>query len=238
VALFALKVPAGPAESLAELAERRARAAGTFMEALRRSPAFAEVMPMGDTAARDALGRYVFQQRLDLFVARLAGGQGARISGGGRKHAMEPVAGGAQPRAIFEHSLVRPEALAFQSLVPADPLLLVPEFVEKMQGVVDPGARPDVEKGAILIWARTTAAPLREEGQGPVAAAVEGAWAAARSVAPGVDLRWTAISRFAAESRRRIEHEMSVLNLISLGACWPWPPSASGTYSKRCILSR
>jgi predicted exporter len=59
---------------------------------------------------------------------------------------------------------------------------------------------------------------LREEGQGPVAAAVEGAWAAARVVAPGVDLRWTAISRFAAESRRRIEHEMSVLNLISLAA--------------------
>ena len=217
VALFALKVPAGPAESLAELAERRARAAGTFMEALRRSPAFAEVMPMGDTAARDALGRYVFQQRLDLLLPGWLAVRAHEYRAAGEntpwsQWLAERTAGD------LEHSLVRPEALAFQSLVPADPLLLVPEFVEKMQGVVDPGARPDVEKGAILIWARTTAAPLREEGQGPVAAAVEGAWAAARVVAPGVDLRWTAISRFAAESRRRIEHEMSVLNLISLAA--------------------
>jgi predicted exporter len=217
VALFALKVPATSAESPAEFAERRARAAEVFMGALRRSPAFAEVMLMGDTAVRDALGRHVFQQRFDLLLpgwltARARDYRAAGESAPWSQWLAERTA------SDLEKYLARPEALALQSLLPADPLLLVPDFVEKMQGFVDPGGPSGGERGAVLIWARAAAAPLREEGQGPVFAAVESAWAAARSAAPGTDLRWTAFSRFAAESRRRIEREMSVLNLISLVA--------------------
>jgi predicted exporter len=215
VAVFALKVPAGPAEPPAIFAERRARVAEVFMGALRRSPAIAEVMPMGDPAARDALGRHVFQQRFDLLLpgwlaVRAREYRASRASGSWSQWLAERTA------SDLENYLVRPEALAFQSLLMADPLLLVPDFAEKVQGFGDPGVRPGGQKGAVLIWARTAGAPLREEGQEPVFAAVQGAWTAARSAGPGTDLRWTAIGRFAAESRRRIEREMSVLNLISL----------------------
>ncbi len=215
VALFALTVPAVSGESAAGFGERRALAAGAFMRALRRSPAFAEVMPMGDTAARDALGGYVFRQRFDLLLPGWLAANARAYRAAGEtapwgQWLAERTAG------RLERFLSRPEALAFQSLVPADPLLLVPDFVEKVQGVVDPGVRSGGGGDAVLIWGRAAAAPLREEGQGPVAAAVEGAWAAARSAVPGTDLRWTAVSRFAAESRRRIEHEMSTLNTISL----------------------
>ncbi|HZL44786.1 MAG TPA: hypothetical protein VFC28_01045 [Opitutaceae bacterium] len=217
VALFALKVPARPAESPAEFTERRARAVGVLVEVLRRSPAFAEVMLMGDPAARDALGRHVFQERFDLLLPGWLAARAREYRAAGES---VPWSRWLAERAAsdLEKYLARPEALAFQSLLPADPLLLVPEFAEKAQGFVEAGGRPGSEKGAVLIWARTAAAPLREEGQGPVFAAVARAWAAARSAAPGTDLRWTAISRFAAESRRRIQHEMSVLNLISLAA--------------------
>lgn len=215
VALFAVKVPAGPAESSAEFAGRRSRAAEAFMGTLRRSPAIAEVMPMGDTAAREALGRHVFQQRFDLLLPGWLAVRAREYRAAG---ASEPWSQWLAERAAgdLENYLARPEALAFQSLLPADPLLLVPEFAGKAPGLADPGVRPGGERGAVLIWARTVAAPLREEGQEPVFAAVQSAWTAAQSAAPGTDLRWTAISRFAAESRRRIEHEMSLLNLISL----------------------
>jgi predicted exporter len=215
VALFALKVPAMSTESPEEFAERRTQAGAAFIAELGKSPAFAEVMLMGDTAARDALGRYVFQHRFDLLLPGWLAVRAREYRAAGES---TPWCQWLAERtaADLEKSLARPEALALQSIFPADPLLLVPEVVEKMQGFVDPGRSPDSDGGAVVIWARTTAAPLREEGQEPVFAAVAGAWAAARSAAPGAELRWTAISRFAAESRRRIEHEMSVLNVISL----------------------
>ena len=217
VALLALTVPAVPAGSQAGFEKRQSAAAGEFMAALRRSPAFAEVMLMGDTAARDALGRHLFQQRFDLLLPRwlAARNREYRAAGGNTPWSQWLAERTAND---LENYLSRPEALAFQSLVPADPLLLVPEFAEKMQGVIDPGAPTAGDRSPVLIWARTTAAPLREEGQGPVFAAVADALAAAQAVVSGTTLRWTSIGRFAAESRRRIEHEMSILNLISLAA--------------------
>lgn len=217
VALFALSVPSARDEPSAEFARRQARAGQVFIAALHSSPAFAEVMPLGDTAARDALGRHVFQERFDLL---LPGWLAAREREYRASKAATPWSQwlAEQTADNLEKFLNRPEALAFQSLIPADPMLLVPGFAEKIQGVIDPGAPSGGEKSPFMIWARTTASPLKEEGQQPVFAAVANALAAARSVAPGVKLRWTAISRFAAESRRRIEHEMSILNLISLAA--------------------
>jgi predicted exporter len=217
VALFALTVPGRPGESAAALAEERTRAAGAFVTTLGRSPAFAEAMAMGDTAARDSLGGYVFRERFDLLLP-------AWLAARSREH--EAAGGGApwsqwlaeRTAAGLEDSLARPEALAFQSLMPADPLLLVPGFAERMQGFGGLGGDPRGREGTALIWAKTTGAPLRDEGQEPVFAAVRDALAAARIVAPQSDLCWTAISRFAAESRRRIEREMSGLNLISLAA--------------------
>jgi len=203
VALFALSGPD---------AERRARAAVLFADTLRADPAFAEVRSPGDTGPRDALGRQLFAQRLELLLpgwlaARKAEYAAAPSSAAWPEWLAERAA------ADLEAFLAKPEAVAFQDLVPADPLLLLPGLVAQMPGFAETnGGAGD----RALIWARTSAAPLREAGQGPVLAAVERALAAARTVEPEAQLQWAAIGRFAAENRRLIESEMSSLNVISL----------------------
>lgn len=205
VALFALR---------AEVQTQRERAAELFVEALRADPAFAEVRPLGDTGPRDALGKQLFAQRLELllpgWLARQRRAFTATATG-------EPWPEWLAERAAteLETFLAQPEAVAFQDLVPADPLLLLPGLATELAGFAEPkGSAGDRS----LIWARTSAAPLSEAGQGPVIAAVERALAAARTAAPEAQLQWAAIGRFAAENRRRIEGEMSSLNLISLAA--------------------
>ena len=193
---------------------RRERAAAIFVDTLRADPAFAEVRPMGDTGPRDALGRQLFAQRFELLLPDWLAARKAEYA----------VAAPATPwtewlaertAAELETFMTKPEAMAFQDLVPADPLLLLPGLVAQMPGFAE--VQGTVGDRA-LIWARTNAAPLTDAGQGPVLAAVEKALAAARTAEPAAQLQWAAIGRFAAENRRRIEGEMSALNLISLAA--------------------
>jgi len=206
VALFALDFPAA--------SPRRAAATAAFVAALRASPALAEVAPMSDLAARDALGRHIFQERFDLLLpawleSRRREYAAARTATPWPDWLAERIA------ADLEASLARPEALALQDLVPSDPLLLVPDLVDSVRGL-DP-ASSDTH-GPDLVWARAAASPLLAEGQQPLFASVDRALAAARAIEPGVNLRWTSIARFAAQSRARIERELSTLNLLSLAA--------------------
>lgn len=203
VALFVLR--GGPAAA-------RGRAAAAFATELRRSPAFAEVVRMPDTGDRDALGRYLYEQRFDLLLPGwLARNRAAYAA----SHATQPWPQWLAERTAsdLEHFLVKPEAVPFQDLIPSDPLLLLPQLVDRTRGLDDTGtAAGDRE----LIWARTSAPPLSAAGQGPVFEAVNAAIAAARQLDPAVDLQWTSVGRFAAENRQRIEHELSWLNVVSL----------------------
>ena len=203
VALFAL-ADADPA--------RRAAASQAFLAALRQSPAFTEAVAMDDPTARNALGRHLFAQRFDLLLPGWLAARRAEYAASDRSRPW-PEWLAEHTAAKLEAFLSQPEALAFQDLLPADPLLLLPGLVDQVRGIADPTA---AQAGTTLIWARTRAAPLNPEGQAPVFAAVAAALAAARQSAPAVTLRWTAISRFAAENRTRIEGEMSSLNVISL----------------------
>lgn len=198
--------------ALVSAPEQRTRATEVFVETLRTDPAFAEVRPMDDPGPRNALGRQLFVQRFELL---LPGWLAARKSEHAAAAPPEPWPEWLAERtaADLEAFLAKPEAVAFQDLVPADPLLLLPELVARLPGFSEmAGSVGD----HALIWARTNAPPLSEAGQGPVIAAVERALVAARVVDPAVQLRWAAIGRFAAESRRLIEAEMSSLNTISL----------------------
>ncbi len=203
VAFFALRVAD---------AGGRERAATLFADTLRADPAFAEVRPMGDTGPRDALGRQLFAQRFELlFPGWLAARKAEYAAAGSPAPWVDWLA--ERTATNLESFLAKPEAMAFQDLVPADPLLLLPGLVAQMPGFAEVnGTAGD----RALVWARTSAAPLSEAGQGPVIAAVERALAAARTIEPAAQLQWVSIGRFAAENRRRIEGEMSSLNVISL----------------------
>jgi len=203
VALFALSGPDS---------ERRERAAALFAETLRAAPAFAEVRPMGDTGPRDALGRQLFAQRFELLLPGWLAARKVEYAAAVQA-APWPEWLAERTAADLEAFMAKPEAMAFQDLVPADPLLLLPGLVARMPGFAETNGSAGERA---LIWARTSAAPLSEAGQGPVIGAVERALAAARHVEPAAQLQWVSIGRFAAENRRRIESEMSSLNAISL----------------------
>jgi predicted exporter len=210
VALFVLEIP----ETIAPVDEPLARATEAFTATLRQSPAFAEVVALTDPAVRDEIGGFVFARRFEL---SLPGWLSARQT----EHATQAEASpfdawlAERTAADLETFLARPEALGFAQALPADPLLLVPGLVESVRGLEGGDlAASRTDQG--LVWARLAASPLTEAGQQPVFAAVEEASAAARAIAPGVGLRWTGVSRFAAESRRRIDAEMSVLNALAL----------------------
>lgn len=204
-ALFALSAP-----------RDREAAALAFTTALARSPAIAETVRMDDTAARDALGRYVFEHRFDLLLPGWLEQRRRRYE---RAHAQTTWTDWLARDSVsaLEAFLATPEALAFEELLPSDPLLLVPTLARQARALADPAQAAGAD-GTVLIWTRTAASPLVDEGQQPLFAAVDSALAEARHVAPDAELRWTAVSRFAAESRERIRSEMSVLNLVSLAA--------------------
>lgn len=204
VALFALDFPAG--------SPRRAQATAAFVAALRASPAIAEAAPMPDTAARDELGRYIFQERFNLllpawFDARRREYAAAHTTEAWPDWLAERVA------ADLETSLAKPEAMAWQDLVPSDPMQLVPQLAGAVHGLE---ATQGGAGGPALVWARAAAAPLTEAGQEPLFQGVDRALAAARAIEPALTLRWTSLARFAAQSRARIQHELSTLNVLSL----------------------
>lgn len=205
VAMFVLGAPDEKA---------REAATGAFVASLAAAPEFVEVVRMDDTTARDALGRHVFESRLDLLgPGWLARGEAAWQRAGRPGPWSAWMAEDAAAR--LESFLSRPEAMALQDLLPGDPLLLVPELATQMLGAAQ---SPTGAAGKSLVWARTRDDPLDEAAQAPVLAAVGSALAAARAVEPEVVLQWAAISRFAAENRQRIRGELESLNVISFAA--------------------
>ncbi|MES1194785.1 MAG: hypothetical protein ABUL65_02750, partial [Opitutus sp.] len=215
---------AGEAESRTVLIELTiagkpapAAAAERFAAVLRTKPAFDQAVTLADTAARDALGKELFDQRFALLFPRwLHEHMAAHASAGAMGDAATWLARDAADE--LGKFLATPEALAFQDLVPSDPLLLMPGAVTRLKdglALVQPpaGAAPPA-----LVWARLAASPLTEAGQGPAFAALEEAAAEVRKEFAGLAVADTGVNRFAAASRARIEHEVKWLNTASLVA--------------------
>jgi predicted exporter len=205
VILFALCDTAAPTTPPAAAARRLAAELG-------RSPVFAEAVQLDDDA-QASIGRALFERRFTLLFPSWLGRQEAEFAHTG----LEPgrfSAWLAERSAVrLEAFLAQPEAVPMQDLVPADPLLLVPGFVQDGGDLAAPASSAD---GHALVWARIKASPLSEEGQGPVFAVIERAFASVHAAYPGVELRWSGVNRFAAASRARIQSEVGVLNLLSV----------------------
>ncbi len=196
-----------------------AGAAARFVAELRREPAFAQAVVMGDTTARDALGQELFAQRLTLlFPLWLADRARAYAATGGAPAGFSGWL--AQDAATaLNRFLTTPEALAFQSLIPADPLLLMPGAVARLKDGLDlvkPAGTGTTS--ATLVWARLADSPLSEAGQAPAFTAIARAAATVRAEHPGFAVAYTGVNRFAAASRARIEREVTWLNALSLTA--------------------
>jgi predicted exporter len=185
-----------------------AAAATAFVEALRSEPVL-----------RDGLGRDLFAQRFALLFPiwlnerwaahRMAAGNPAEFP----SWLAQDVA------AALGRFVAAPEALAFQELIPADPLLLMPGAVDRLKyglSLVQPANA--VASPPTLVWAQLSESPLSEAGQGPAFVAIERAADAARTTVPGLQVAYTGVNRFAAASRARIEREVTWLNIFSVAA--------------------
>lgn len=208
VALFALSDPARPSSPPLAAARR-------FAADLSASPAFSQAAALEPSGVEETLGREVFARRFRLLLPTWLGVREREFRASGL-----PAAGfsswlAERSAADLEAFLARPEAPALQGLIPRDPLLLVPGLLDRLPAL---GGGGEPNPGAALVWATLSASPFTSAGQGPVFAAVESARRDALAAAPGLQLRWTGVDRFAALSRSRIQSEIKLLNLLSLGA--------------------
>ncbi len=206
VMLFALKDRTNPTEA-------PSRAAAEFAAALVREPTFAEAVVSGDTAAQDELGKAIFDQRFSLLLPTWLAQQEREFAATGLNPAGFSPWLADRVAVALQDFLAQPEAVALQELVTHDPLLLVPRLIKSAQGLAPSTSS---SPGSALVWARIKDSPLSESGQAPVFAAIDRALQSIQKDFPGVELRWTGVNRFAAESRRRIEREFGVLNIFSV----------------------
>lgn len=189
-----------------------------FAEVLARDPAFAQALAMSDTRSRDGMGKQLFDQRFTLLFPRwLHDREAAYQATGGKPEDFSTWLVDDAVRALGNF-LNTPEALAFQEIVPADPLLLMSGAVERLKGgldLVQPATKPSGPAPA-LVWAELANSPLSDAGQTPAFAAIDRAVAALQSEAPGLKAAYSGVNRFAAASRERIEREVKWLNTASL----------------------
>ncbi|MFA6959886.1 MAG: MMPL family transporter [Opitutaceae bacterium] len=207
VVLLALSDPAAADHAPDEAAEQ-------LTAELRTSPLFAEVTPLRNTAANDALGTFFFERRLDLLLPAWLAKQDQAFAATGRPEVERSAWLANQTVSSLDAFLLRPEAAAFQEVILSDPLLLVPTLALNSQALSP--ASSGAAKGKALVWARLAVSPLSEDGQDPVFAVIDRAFATVRGAHPGVTLEWTGVNRFAAASKARIRAEMSWLNILSL----------------------
>lgn len=208
VMLFALQDTAAPDTP-------PAAAAQSFAAALTRSPAFAEAVVLGGSDEQTAMGKEIFAHRFQLLLPTWLGDAEREFAATGQPRAQFSSWLAERSAAHLENFLSRPEATALQQVVTSDPLLLVPDLIDRARLINTPGSSAG---GHALIWARIRPSPLSEEGQAPVFAAIDSAFAQLRTTVPTLTLKWTGINRFAAASRARTEAELRWLNILSIVA--------------------
>lgn len=197
-----------------------AEAAAALAAELKKDPVFAQALAMGDSASRDAVGHELYERRLALLFPLWLEDRRQAFDRAphGTASFSEWLATDTATR--LNQFLATPAAVAFQDLIPSDPLLLMPWAVDRLKpglALVQPATGP-AKQAPALVWAQLAVSPLTEAGQQPAFAAIERAVATVRQRFAGVEVRYTGVNCFAAASRHRIEAEVSRLNLLSVVA--------------------
>jgi predicted exporter len=207
VQLFAVQLPAGSDPATLP------QAATAFADALKKSPVFSDIAVVDDPAAREKLGRYLFDRRLELLLPTwLAERQRAFAATAQPPETFDAWLAG-QTVAALDAFVAKPESIAFEALVPSDPLLLVPTLAAKAQSIAAPAA---AGSGQALVWALLKESPFTDAGQEPAFRAIAQATTELRTRFPAATVRWSGVNRFAAESKQQIRAELGGLNTLSL----------------------
>lgn len=211
--LDAVRQLAGDAHARVMLAEIRSpsgrarQASSVFAKALAANPATADmtvVNPMDMDAHKDA-GKALFDERFPLLLprslARLKAGAGATT---------DEIAEKAATR--LDAFMRSDTAFAFEKLLPADPLLLVPDAAAPLMKEAKLPSGPDLA----LLWIDTKRDPLSSAARTPVLEATARARRAMTSAVPDATASVTGVNVFADESERKIRGDIETLNLVAI----------------------
>lgn len=204
-------------------------AAAALAAGLARDPAFNAAFCGLDRPAKDRLSQWFIARRLALRLPFWLDAMRARWSQetGAPAGDPDPAWLARAAAADLQDFQSTPDALAAQALLPRDPLLLIPGLLAVF-GDDDKSTAGEVGGGAMtaqsedgtryaLVYAEIKAPPLERAGQQPVFDAVKRELARAEATTGlRLDLRYSGVNRFAAESRERAEREISILTNISL----------------------
>ncbi len=181
----------------------------TYTSHLRESPLVAEVRNLKEGESLAAVGALVYAHRLELLFPKwLAGAK--RALGNASPDAAQLADYGV---GRLDATLRRPDAFAFEELIPADPLLLVPSAMEAFDGV---GAGVDLPDGVVLLEVKLAVSALSKEGQAPVFELFDEAERLARAEAPDLEVIDSGANRYAAATEAHMRSEVNWLNIATL----------------------
>lgn len=172
-----------------------------YVACLEASPLVDRVTNLLDVDAFEEVGQFVFERRFELlfpswFTEFASEGLGqAELA----QHVAERL----------DSALNDPVFVAFEELVPSDPLLLMRDAAETFQR-----AQPTsvVEASTYLLEVTLTVSSLKTEGQVPVFELLAEAEAAAKEYSPSIRVMDTGVHRYAAETEQSMRKEVKKLN--------------------------
>lgn len=185
-----------------------------------------------DAAARERLTKFFFDQRLALRLPAWFESKSRAWVADGRSGPPEADWMAEKAAAELQEFLATPEAMAMSTLIPRDPLLLLPTFLGDLAdlagsglatgaGSADSGLTATGPDGVVyaLVHAEIAASPLEETGQDPVFGAVQKAFQEIQGadLAADLKLRVGGTNVLAADTRERVAGEMHFLTNLSLG---------------------
>ncbi len=181
------------------------RSVGAYVATLQASPLVEQVVDLSDAQAFADVGQFVFQHRFELLLPEWL----SRMRASG-------VADEALATTVVEHldaALNDPGFVAFEAIVPSDPLLLMQQAAEAFQ-LAQPGRA--VSSDTALLEVSLTVSALTKDGQAPVFTLLEQAEGAARQYSPHLRVLDTGAHRYAAETEAAMRQEVQLLNTSTL----------------------
>lgn len=179
------------------------RAVEAYVGRLEASNLVDRVTVLTDLDAFADVGQFVFAHRFALLFPKWLQAQGAD---------RRPADLAAQVVVALDTALDDPGFVAFEDLVPGDPLLLMRDAAEAFQKAQPTHA---LQAETHLLEVNLAVSALQPEGQQPVFDLLAAARKAAAEYAPGIIALDTGAHRYAAETEREMRGEVQTLNLLT-----------------------
>jgi predicted exporter len=198
-----------------------------------RPELFADAFSGFDAPSRERMTRFFFDRRVALRLPVWLETKKQQWRGEGKSDDPEAAWLAAATANDLRDFLSTPEAMWMSDLVTRDPLLLLPTFLNDLADLSSAGLAADAGNfdsgfSAVgpdgiqyaLIQAEIAASPMEDQGQTPVFAAIEEKLRKVRQFFPEADLqlRSAGINKVAAETRRTVQEELTLLSNLSLGS--------------------